>query len=76
MSITYYPVFQNIRSIMEELHILLNSNKEHKKVLTDVSVIGFRSGKSIKDYLVRAKLTKLEESGRCEPCGKKNLLDL
>ena len=34
-------------------------------------VVGLRNGKSLKDYLVRAKLSKLEESGRCEPFGKK-----
>ena len=61
-NITYYPIFRNVRSIMEELHILLTPNKEHKKVFSDVSVVGFRSGKSLKDYLVKAKLPKLDES--------------
>ena len=37
-------------------------------------VAGFQNGKSLKDYLVRAKLSKLEEGGRCEPCGKKYCL--
>ena len=60
---------------MEELHILLTPNKEHNKVLSDVPVVGFRNGKSLRDYLVRAKLSKLEESGRCEPCGEKAWLD-
>ena len=75
-NITYYPAFQNVRSIMEELHILLIPNKERKKVFPDVPVLGFGDGKSLKDYLVRAKLSKLEESGRCEPCREKNLLGL
>ena len=56
---------------MEELHILLTPNKEHKKVFPNVPVIGFRNGKSLKDFLVRATLSKLNEGGRCEPCGKK-----
>ena len=73
-SITYSPAFQNVRSIIEELHILLTPNKEHKKVFPDVPVAGFRNGKNFKDYLVRAKLSKLEESGRCKPCGKKTCL--
>ena len=30
-NITYYPVIQNTRSILEELQALLASNKEHKK---------------------------------------------
>ena len=75
-NITYYPVFRNVRGIMEELHILLTPNKEHKKVYPDVLIVAFRDGKSLKDYLVRAKLPKLDESGRCEPCGKKNLFGL
>ena len=55
---------------MEEQHILITPDKEHKKVFPDVSVVGFRNGKSLKDDLVRAKLSKSDESGRCEPCGK------
>ena len=69
-NITYYPAFRNVRSIMEEQHILITPDKEHKKVFPDVSVVGFRNGKSLKDDLVRAKLSKSDESGRCEPCGK------
>ena len=59
---------------MEELHILLTPNRKHKKVFPDVPVVGFWNGKSLEDYLVRAKLPKLGESGRCEPCGKKTCL--
>ena len=70
-NITYYSAFQNVRSIMQELHTMLTPNKEHKKVFPDVHVVGFRNGKSLKENLVRAKLPKLEESGRCEPCGRK-----
>ena len=73
-SITYYPAFQNVRSIMEELHILLTPNKEQKKVFPNVLVIGFRNGMSLKDYLVKATLPKLNKSRRCEPCGKKTCL--
>ena len=29
--LTYYPSFQNVRNISEELRILLASEKEHKK---------------------------------------------
>ena len=59
---------------MKELHILLIPNKEHKKVFPDAHVVGFRNGKSLKDYLVRAKISKPGESGRSEPCGKKTCL--
>ena len=33
-NISYYPAFQNVRNIMEDLHILLTPIKEHKKVFT------------------------------------------
>ena len=45
-----------------------------KKVFPDVPVEGFRIGKSLKDYLVRAALPKTNETGRSEPCGKKTCL--
>ena len=73
-NITCYPVFQNIRNLLQELHLLLAPDKEHKKVFPDVPVAGFRNGKSLKDYLVRAALHKTNETGRCEPCGKKTCL--
>ena len=41
-NVTYYPVFENVRSILQELQVLLAPNKEHKKVFTDVPIVGFR----------------------------------
>ena len=73
-NITCYPVFQNMRKILQELHLLLAPDKEHKKVSPDVPVIGFRNGKSLKDCVVRATLPKTNETRRCEPFGKKTCL--
>ena len=67
-NITYYPLFQNIRNTLQELHLLLVLDKKHKKVFPDVPVVRFRNGKSLKDYLVRAALPKANETGRCKPC--------
>ena len=64
INIIYYPAFQNVRAVMEELHILLIPNKEHKKVFPNVPVTGFRNGKGLKDFLVRATLPILSESGK------------
>ena len=61
---------------MDELHILLTPNKEHRKVFPDVLFVGFRNGKSLEDYLVRAKSFRLDEIGKRELCGKKNLIGL
>ena len=73
-NITYYPVFQNIRNALQELHLLLAPDKKHKKVFSDVPVVGFCNGKSLKYYLVRAPLPKTNETRRCEPHGKKTCL--
>ena len=70
-NITY---FQNVRTIMEELHILLTPNKEHKNVFCKVPVTGFQNGKTLQDFLVRGTSPKLNEGGRCEPCGKNTCL--
>ena len=59
---------------MEEVHILLTPKKEHRKVFPDVPVVEFQNGKSLKDYLVRANLSKLKENGKCDPYGKKTCL--
>ena len=69
-NITYYPAFQNVRSILQELQILLAPDKEHKKVFSEVPIVGLRNGKSLKDYVVRAALPKLDNAGGSEPCGK------
>ena len=61
---------------MEELRIFLTPTKERKKVFPNVPVIGFQNGKTSKDLSVRATLLILKESGRCKPCGKKNLFSL
>ena len=71
-NITYYPVFQNVRNILQELHILLTPDQEHKKVFQGIPVVGFRNGKSLKDHLVRAKLPNVEIAARSESCGKGN----
>ena len=71
LSITCCPAFQNVRAIMEELQLLLTSNKEHKRVFPNVLVIGLRNGKSLKDCLFRATLPILNESRRVNHVGKK-----
>ena len=46
-NINYYTSVQSVRTIMEELHILLTPNEKHEKVFPNVPVIGFRNGKRI-----------------------------
>ena len=55
-NITYYPVFENTKTILEELQILLAPDKEHQKAFPKVSIVGLRNRKCLKDHLVRASL--------------------
>ena len=59
-----------MRSILEELQILPAPDKEHKKVFPEVTIVRFRNGKSLKDYLVRAALPKMDNVRGSEPRGK------
>ena len=43
-NITYYPVFQYVRDILQELDILLTPDKEHRNVFQDISIVGFCIG--------------------------------
>ena len=59
---TYYPAFQNTKKVLEELQILLAPDKEHQKVFSNVPIVGFRNGKSLKDHLVRVSLPILNQT--------------
>ena len=62
--ITYHPVFRNNRQILKELHVILASAEEHKKVFPDVPMIGFKNNKNLKAHLVRSQLPDLAGQNR------------
>ena len=70
-NITYHPVFRDVRKILEELHVTLASDDEHKKVFPDVPMIGFKNNKNLNAHLVRSQLPNLDEVGKSKPCGGK-----
>ena len=55
---------------MEELHLFLTPNNEHQELFPNVLLTGFQNSKILKDFLVRPKLPKLEESGKFKSCEK------
>ena len=59
-NLTYYPVFQNVKKILAELHLLLTPDVAHKAVFTNVPTIGFKNDRSLKDHLIRAVLPKID----------------
>ena len=56
-SITYHPLFRDVRKILEELHVILASDDEHKKVFPDVPIIGFKNNKKLKSTLGKVTIT-------------------
>ena len=71
-NITYYPAFQNTKTNLEELQILLAPDNEHQKVFPHVPVVGFRNGKSLKDHLVKASPPIFNNILGSELYGKRN----
>ena len=41
-NINYYPIFENIQTILEELQIVLAPNEEYRKVFPNVPIVWFR----------------------------------
>ena len=56
--------------VLEELQIFLAPDNEDKIFFPEVPIVGFRNGKSLKDYLMRTALPKMDNAGGSEPCGK------
>ena len=67
-SLTYHPLFQNIKKVLAELPPLLTPDVAHKAVFTNVPIIGFKNDRSLKDHLVWAVLPKAVAEGRSNPC--------
>ena len=65
---TYYPVFNDVRKIPKGLHLLLKADQVHKKVFSEVPIIGFKNAKSLKDHLVRAVLLQWDREDRSKQC--------
>ena len=61
----YHPVFQDVRKILEELHVILAFDDGNKKVFPDAP------NTNLKAHLLRSQLADLDEVGRSKPCGGK-----
>ena len=67
-------MFRHLKSQLKELHVILACDEDPKKVFPEVPIIGFRNNKNLKSHLVRATQPDIDEVGRCEPSGGKNIL--
>ena len=74
--VTYHPRFHNLSAIMKKYFTFLYAEEKAKRASTPAPFVSFRSGYSLRNYLVRAKLYQLiREKGtfccgksRCETC--------
>ena len=78
--VTYHPGLPNIGGILKELHPLLSLSNRCKQAIHDLPMMVIRRPKSLKDYLVHAKLRPLDQdflgtrgthkcgSRRCDVC--------
>ena len=63
LNLTYHPAYNKLKNVLSNIHILLAPNEERRRVFPNTPIIGFKKGKSLKDYLVRAKLPDFTPRG-------------
>ena len=68
LNIMYHPFLSQLKIIMTRIHLLLTPDNEHNQVFRDITIIGFRRAKSLKDILVRAKIPQIINKSWCGPC--------
>ena len=61
LNITYHPAYSRVKEVLTNIHVLLTHNEEHRNAFTHIPLVGFKRGKSLKDLLVREKLTKINK---------------
>ena len=54
--------------IMTRIDLPLTPDNEHNKVFRDVPIIGFCRAKSLKDILVRVKISQIKNKVWCSSC--------
>ena len=70
-NVTYYRLFRHLKSQLKELHVIPACEDAHKKVFSEVPIIGFKNNKNLKPHLGRAAFPDINEVDRWEPSGRK-----
>ena len=68
--VTYHPRFHNLRRIIRKDFIYLYTEEQVKQVFTPAPFVSFRSGFSLRNHLVRAKVYPLLKKKGSSCCGK------
>ena len=65
---TYYPVLQNVKKFLAKVHIFLTPDDAHQAIFTNIPIIGFKNGRSLKNFLFGAVLPTVDAEGISRPC--------
>ena len=58
LNLTYHPLLRDFQKVLNKAQILLTPNEEHETVFgKKPPMIGWRKVRTLKDYLVRTKIT-------------------
>ena len=73
--LTYHPDLPKVRDIVDKNWSIIESSDELKDIYQRKPVMAFRRPKSLRDFLVRARLKPNSDddnqNGECRPCGRK-----
>ena len=70
LAVKYHPQFHKLSNTIKKLFTYLYAEEEVKKVFTQSPFVSFRSGYSLRNHLVRAKVYPLIRGKRSSCCGK------
>ena len=72
--LTYHPDLPKVRDIVDKNWSIIESSDELKDIYQSKPVMAFRRPKSLRDFLVRARLKPNSDddnqTGECRPCGR------
>ena len=72
--LTFHPALSSkIYDILKSLQVVLQADEEHKKLFPLLPLVSFRRAKTLRDILVRSKLSQLfTEPNECTGCNCRN----
>ena len=60
---TNHPAYSKLKHILSNINLLLTPNAQHRQVFPEVPIVGFKRGKSLKDWLGKKFWWKKKQMG-------------
>ncbi|MEO0687435.1 MAG: hypothetical protein AAFY76_20890, partial [Cyanobacteria bacterium J06649_11] len=68
-STIFHPAIQKwVYDIFRQAQVILECDEEHKKLFPSIPLVSFRRSKTLRDFLVRSKLSSGFQTGSCTMC--------